>query len=61
MKKEKFLLKPTPASIKKLKHKKDLPLATDEFIDLYDEEKLIVGFRMLNGEEDIETPKGFYS
>lgn len=59
MKTRKLILKQDPQSLKKLKHKKDLPLATDEFIDLYDEDKLIVGFRMLNGEE-MESPKEFY-
>lgn len=58
MKTRKLSLKPDPQSLKKLKHKKDVPLATDEFIDLYDEDKLIVGFRMLNGEE-AETPREF--
>ena len=59
MKNRKLSLKPDPQSLKMLKHKKDLPLATDEFIDLYDEDKLIVGFRMLKGEE-MENPKEFY-
>jgi hypothetical protein len=50
------LIKPSPAAIKKLKQKKDRPLATDKFIHLYDEEKFIVGFRMLQGGE-MELPE----